>query len=330
MMNSGAKIRMAIVGAGGWGRQHARVFSARPDVELVGLWSRDPARAQLRADEFRTRGFSDLDEMITTSKPDLIAVCLPNAAHFAPTLRIIRAGIPLFVEKPLVFDLHEADTLLEEAARRNLFFAINFNHRYAKPLRLARQAVREGRLGELTLAWWRFGGNGGDGPPFANLIETQCHGFDQLEDLCGPIASIQAEMNDATTTMSLSLRFASGAIGAMIGSYDSSYAYPKTHQLEINGRKGRILIEDTVRGYSFHPHDSEIGEVWQAGYFNDFDREFHRTFDLHVDAMLDAFKKGEPPPIHARAGRRALQLAHVAIESYRSGKRVEVPPDPGS
>jgi predicted dehydrogenase len=321
-----AKIRVAIVGAGGWGRQHARVFSAHRDVELVGLWSRDPARAQARADEFQTRGFSELEEMLAAVKPDLVSICLPNTAHFLPTLQVIRAGIPLFVEKPLVFDLQEADTLLAEADRRGLFFGINFNHRYAKPLRLARQAVSDGRVGEITFAWWRFGGNGGDGPPFANLIETQCHGFDQLEELCGPIAAIQAEMTDASTTLAIALRFGSGAVGSMIGSYDSSYAYPKTHQLEVNGRKGRILIEDTVGRYTFHPHDSEIGEVWQAGYFNDFDREFHRTFDLHVDAMLGAFRKGEAPPIHARAGRRALQLAHAAIESYQTGRRVAVPP----
>ena len=63
-MSTPGKIRVAIVGAGGWGRQHARVFSSRPDVDLVGLWSRDGARAQMRADEFATRGFSDLEEML--------------------------------------------------------------------------------------------------------------------------------------------------------------------------------------------------------------------------------------------------------------------------
>ncbi len=181
-------------------------------------------------------------------------------------------------------------------------------------------------LGEIAFAWWRFGGNSRPGVTrFTNLIEAQCHGFDQLEDLCGPIDSIMAEMTDSTNTMVLALHFASGAVGALIGTYDSSYAYQKTHQLEINGSKGRILVEDTVQRYSFQAHDSEIAEVWQAGYFNDFDREFLRTFDLHLDAVLEAFKKGEPPPVHARAGKRALQLAHAAIESFETGRRVKVP-----
>jgi myo-inositol 2-dehydrogenase/D-chiro-inositol 1-dehydrogenase len=242
-------------------------------------------------------------------------------------LQVIQAGVPLLVEKPLVFDLAEADTLIEAAAQRNLFFAINFNHRYARPVQLAHDAISHGRLGELTFATWRFGGEGRSDHPHANLIETQCHGFDALEYLCGPIASVMAEMTSSTekgySTLVLALRFASGAVGSLVGSYDSSYAYPGTHLLEINGTAGRVMLEDTVRRYSFHARGSEIGEVWQAGYFNDREREFHRTFDAHMDAMLAAFKAGGAPPIHARAGRRALALAYAAIESFTSGQRVQ-------
>ncbi|MBW3624390.1 MAG: hypothetical protein KY468_13365 [Armatimonadetes bacterium] len=63
--------------------------------------------------------------------------------------------------------------------------------------------------------------------------------------------------------------------------------------------------------------------MWQAGYFNDRDRAFHPTLDAHIDALLDAFRNGqEPPP--ATAGRRALALAYAAIESFETGRRVQV------
>ena len=64
--------------------------------------------------------------------------------------------------------------------------------------------------------------------------------------------------------------------------------------------------------------------MWQAGYFNDVDRSFYATFDKHVDALLAAFKAGAPPPVHAQAGRRALELALASIESFREGHRVVV------
>jgi predicted dehydrogenase len=79
-----------------------------------------------------------------------------------------------------------------------------------------------------------------------------------------------------------------------------------------------------VRRYTYQQAGNETAEVWQPGYFNDFDREFHRTFDRHWDAVLTAFVQGEPPPIHARAGRRALELALAAIHSWETGRRIVV------
>lgn len=198
-----------------------------------------------------------------------------------------------------------------------------FNHRYAKPLQLAHQAIQDGRLGELVFANWRFGGEESSNHPHANLIETQCHAFDQLEWLCGPIDSVMAEMTDKTgggyRTLVLALHFANGAVGSLVGTYDSLYAYAGTHALEVNGTTGRVVVEDTVRRFAFQAAGSETAEVWQAGYFNDRDREFHKTFDRHVDALLETFRRGVPCPTPAKAGRRARVLAYAAIHSYEVG-----------
>ncbi|MCA0452747.1 MAG: Gfo/Idh/MocA family oxidoreductase [Chloroflexi bacterium] len=323
-------IKIALVGAGGWGYQHARIFAARPDVDFCAVVGRTEAKTRQRAEQFGTRYYLDIQEMLDKEQPDLVSMSLPNQRHFEATLEVIQAGVPLLVEKPLVFDLKEADTLLDEAAKRNLFFAINFNHRYARPVQMAQEALTAGRLGDVVFAMWRFGGEGTSDHPHANLIETQCHAFDQLEYLCGPIESVMAEMTDMTgggyRTLVLALRFANGAVGSLVGTYDSSYAYPDTHLLEINGTKGRVVVEDTVRRYSFQQVGNEVAEVWQAGYFNDIDREFHRTFDKYMDVLLNAFKQGQPPPIHAEAGRRALTLAYAAIQSYETGQRVNIAP----
>ena len=94
--------------------------------------------------------------------------------------------------------------------------------------------------------------------------------------------------------------------------------------VEVNGSKGRLFIEDTVKKYTFNQAGSETAEVWQAGYFNDIDREFHRTFDKHFEELIGNFLVGKGPPIHARAGRRVLELAHAAIQSYREGRIIQV------
>ncbi|WP_291377542.1 Gfo/Idh/MocA family oxidoreductase [Demequina sp.] len=323
-------LRIAVVGAGGWGAQHARIVSRRRDTELVGIVGRDPDRTAARAADFDTTPFTDLDTMLDEARPDLVTVCLPNEAHYEPTLHLLQRGIPLLVEKPLVFDLDEADALLAEAEKQSLFFAINLNHRYAEPVKRAKAAIDAGELGDVVFATWRFGGEPNFGTsPHANLIETQVHGLDMLEQLCGPISSVAAQMTDMTrpgvyTTLAVALQFASGAVGSLVGSYDSSYAYPDAHVVEVNGTAGRLIIEDTVKRLTVSTAGDETRQVWEPGYFNDEARTFEYTFDRHFDAVVAAFRAGEQPPVHAREGRRALELATAIIRSFEEGVRVEV------
>lgn len=323
-------VRVAVVGTGPWwGREHLRAFSSRPDTSLCAVVGRTVATTAARAEEFGVPGYTDLGEMLRHERPDLVALTLPNEHHFEPTLQVIRAGVPLFVEKPLVFELDQADVLLREAADRGLFFAINFNHRYAEPVVRAARALADGSLGQVVLATWRFGGEAGTSrDPYANLIETQCHGLDMLEHLCGPIDSVAAQMTDATgrgwSTLAVALHFANGAVGSLVGSYDSSYAYPATHRLEIGGTTGRLVVTDTVKRFELNRAGDETTSVWEAGYFNDTDRQFHRLFDKHLDEAIPALQAGAEPPVHARAGRRALELAHAIIASSEQGRRVDV------
>jgi predicted dehydrogenase len=321
-------LRVAVVGAGVWGEQHARIFARREDTELVAVVGRTSHRAQARAQRYGTTPFTDIDAMVTQARPDLITVCLPNEEHFAPTLQLIGYGVPLLVEKPFVFDTDEAQQLIDAAAERGLFFAINFNHRYAEAVQRARAAIEAGELGDIVHVTWRFGGEANPGhSPYRNLFETQCHGFDMLEHLAGPITSVMAQMTNKTDpeafhTMAIAVAFANHAVGSLLGSYDTSYAYPDSQYIEVNGTRGRALIRDTVQELILSRAGEETHRVWRPGYFNDAGRTFTNTFDRHADEILHALRTDAQPPVHARAGQRAVQLAAASVRSFEEGVRV--------
>ena len=150
-----------------------------------------------------------------------------------------------------------------------------------------------------------------------------------LELLCGPIVSVMAQMTDRTSagsfrTLAIALQFASGAVGSLVGSYDTAYAYPDTHALEVSGTRGRLLIEDTVRRYTFSPTTARrprsgrraTSTTWTAA-----------STPRSTSTSTRCSRRSGPAsrrPVHAQAGRRALELALASIESFRTGRRVEV------
>jgi predicted dehydrogenase len=98
------------------------------------------------------------------------------------------------------------------------------------------------------------------------------------------------------------------------------------HSLELNGTGGNIVVQDTVNAYRYQAAGDETASEWRASYFNDAGRSFEQTFDRHVDRIVAALRSGGLPPVPASAGRRALVLALAAIESFETGRRVDVPP----
>ena len=324
------KLRVAIVGAGGWGFQHARAFSEREDVELVGIFGRTAERTKKRADRFHVPYYTDVKEMLQKEKPDFVSVCLPAQHTFETTMAVIEEGVPLLVEKPLAYKLEEAELLVQKAEEKNLFFAIDFEQRYSIPCLKAKEAIEAGRLGTPVFAHWRFGHGWGTqfiDHPHTNLIEAQCHGINMLESLVAPIESVMAEMTEnggrkSFSTFTMAIRFKNGAVGSFLATLDANEHNQFSQMIEIGGTDGRILIEDNVKKYTFQKTDSDMAEVWSAGFFEDDKRSFQKSVDRYIDDMLKAFRAGKEPPVHAKEGLRALKIAYAAIESYQQGKRV--------
>jgi myo-inositol 2-dehydrogenase/D-chiro-inositol 1-dehydrogenase len=324
---SGGPVRVAVVGTGWWGTEHARAYAVSPDADLVAIAGRNGGVTRRRAAQFGVPPFEDLDAMLDAAAPDLVSVAVAPQSQHAVVSHLLSRGQPVFAEKPLGVTVAQARDLVDAADRAGVFFGVDFNHRYARPVRLARAALADGRLGTLSLAVWQLSGEYTRGLEHGNLLETQCHGFDLIEHLCGPVESVSAELSDAGTpgrpdTVAVTLRLVGGALGCLLSTAATSYA----HALTLYGTGGRVEVADTVRRFAFTATGSEHTEVWEAGYFNDPDRSLLSTLDGHVADVLAAVRAGAPPPVPGAAGLRALELGWAAVEAARTGGRVDVRP----
>ncbi|MEP6534727.1 MAG: Gfo/Idh/MocA family oxidoreductase [Bryobacteraceae bacterium] len=106
-------IRMAVVGAGGFGRNHLRVIHEMPGAELVAVVDTDPAKAAEAAKQYGCEAHSQAADL--AGKVDAAVVAVPTIAHADVGCPLLEAGIDLLVEKPIASDMDSALRLARAA-----------------------------------------------------------------------------------------------------------------------------------------------------------------------------------------------------------------------
>ena len=122
------KIRVAVVGTGEFGRNHARVYGELKGAELVGVFDREIARAEKTAQEFHTTAFKGIEELC--GRVDAATVSVPTVAHAEVGCRLMEMGIDVLVEKPMASTLAEADALLEAAGKYRRILQVGHVERF--------------------------------------------------------------------------------------------------------------------------------------------------------------------------------------------------------
>ncbi len=117
-------MQVAVVGAGAFGRNHIRVYRELPGVRLVAVV--DP-----HGYDGPEPVFASVEEMLASgSRVDAASVCTPTSLHHAAGAALVRAGVHVFVEKPIAPTLAEADDLIALAASQKLVLAVGHLERF--------------------------------------------------------------------------------------------------------------------------------------------------------------------------------------------------------
>ncbi len=132
-------LRVGVIGAGVFGRNHARVYrdlQADPTlhVQFVGVVDADPSRAKSVASEFGVPAFGSVAELAATGV-HAVSVAVPTVAHLAVARELMESGVDVLIEKPLASTLAEADELHETATRNNRVAQVGHLERFNPAVR---------------------------------------------------------------------------------------------------------------------------------------------------------------------------------------------------
>jgi len=150
-------IKMAIVGAGVWGRTHAGIFREHPSVETVGICDLNRDRAAAVAGEFGIPAvYTHVEEMLADSGCDAVSIVTPDYLHADAAVLCAKAGRHLLIEKPLATTREDVERILEAAEKNHVRVMVDLHNRWSPPFAAAKQAIQAGELGKLRTGYFRL------------------------------------------------------------------------------------------------------------------------------------------------------------------------------
>jgi predicted dehydrogenase len=341
-------LRVAVIGAGFIGADHAAAYAAHPDAELVAIVDPDASRAGAIAARFGASAVPDLDALLADVAPHAASVCAPTGLHRPVVERLAAAGVHILLEKPMAPSVADCDAIAASATAAGVVLMLGLTHRFHAELIEARRLIASGAIGLPRLAQDAFSfGEHGPWPAWyydralsggGELMHDGVHLVDRLEWL---IDSPIVEVYGRTTSYARSiegvedggvavLAFGNGAIGSLfvnestypLRSDAESVPMPGRLELEIHGTRGSIryrtwheLIVDLAGEPSRTVTRTDSGEMTRE-----------------IGAFLESVANATPPPVGAREGRRGIAIVGAIYESERRGHPVKVDelfPPPG-
>jgi predicted dehydrogenase len=153
------KLRVGIVGGGRGsfiGAVHRIAAELDDQAELVaGAMATDPQRARESAEAwYLKRSYDSFEEMakVESKLPDgidLVSIATPNHVHYSVAKTFLEHGIHVVCDKPMTFNLEQAQELVQLVEKSNLIFALTHNYTGYPVVRQARHMVQQGELGEI-------------------------------------------------------------------------------------------------------------------------------------------------------------------------------------
>jgi len=216
--------------------------------------------------------------------------------------------------------------MVAKAREKGRCFGVDLNHRFTPAAVLAKKWVTEGRLGHLlfmNMGMWIKNPN--ESSPYFQIKALHPHTVDIMRYYCGDIVevhcfAVKAPGRKIWSTAQFGMKFASGAIGSLTGSYDIERGHPM-ERCEVAGTGGRFVLDDMFREVTLYPANSLEKTVYTNPIFGGM-QSFEDTFRNRICRFLEQVAKGVAPSEIDGSGADGLAAQRVlaaAIESLEKG-----------
>lgn len=359
---SGRNFNISIAGCSKVAHLHAKAIEAIPNATLTGVWNRTPATADAFAEQYNTRAFSSVEEMVKVGRTDLVIVCNAHPYHIGPAVDAASAGASVLVEKPLASDLSDCDVMIKVCRQNGVRLGVISQRRWYEPVVRVKEAIEAGKLGRPVLAtvtmlgWrdkayydsdaWRGSWTSEGGGVLVNQAPHQLDlltwFMGDIEEVYGLWRNLNHPYIEVEDTAAAIVKFKSGAIGnILVSNSQKPGIYGKVH---VHGENGASAGVQTDGGAMFIAGRSGVAEppvndIWtipgEEHLLKEWIKEDTDTFNscdptvryiqLQIEDYLRALDEGRDPAVTGEAGRRTVELFTAIYRSSALNAPVQLP-----
>lgn len=312
-------IRVAVVGCGEFGRNHARVYKEIDGAQLAGVFDSNQEQAKKFAADFGTNVFASLEDL--QGAVDAASVAVPTVAHAEVGCRLMEQGIDVLVEKPMAASLAEADALVDAAHRNSRILQIGHVERF-NPAVLAVEPILNR---PLFFEVHRLGVFTPRSLDVDVIYDLMIHDLDILLALVGePVTEVKAVgipvLTDKVDIAHARLEFEGGAVANVTASRVSTERVRKVRFFQQH----EYISLDYARRDALRVRVNRPGPEPDFG-FDKLNAPAVEPLRAELEAFLDSARTRKQPKTDGVSGRASLELAVRVMTSIQEhAERVQL------
>lgn len=305
------KVKVAVVGVGHLGKEHARIYAAKEGAELCGVVDVDIDRAKKIANTCGTNAFSSCEALYQQVKA--VSIAVPTHLHYSIAIGFLKQGVNVLVEKPITRTTKEADELIRLARKHHVILQVGHSERYNSAIMELEKRIKSPRFIEAH----RLASYQPRGTEVGVVLDLMIHDLDillylvnstpkHIEAMGVTVLSQDEDIANARIT------FENGCIANITSSRLS----------QERMRKLRIFQDDCYISLDYIAQ--EIDTYRKKGkkiVHEKISPPKREPLALQLHDFLSSVRDGKPARISGEDGRRNLALALTIIRKiHRSAK----------
>ncbi|NLO45240.1 MAG: Gfo/Idh/MocA family oxidoreductase [Clostridiales bacterium] len=181
---SGKRLKVGIIGTGWIAEAHVESYLEMDDVDIVAMADLIPGKAEKFAESYgvkNVRFYPSHKEMLDNEELDAVSVCTYNMTHAECTVYALEKGVNVLLEKPMCVTTEEAVEICRAEKKSGKILSIGFQPRLDDNMKMVKQIVSSGELGEIY--YIQTGGGRRRGVPNSTFIEKKTAGIGAMGDI---------------------------------------------------------------------------------------------------------------------------------------------------